>query len=461
MTADSRAVAPGFLFAALPGAQRNGLEFVPEALRRGAVAVLADRAAKVDLEGDRAVLLSDPNPRRRFALMAARFHARQPRIAVAVTGTNGKSSTVEFTRQIWATLGRKSASLGTLGLISSEGNKPGSLTTPDPVVLHATLSDLDRRGIECVAFEASSHGLAQYRLDGVRLAAAAFTNLTRDHLDYHGSMEAYFAAKQRLFSEVMPAGGGAVLNADIAEYETLKQIAANRGHRLFSFGWRGVTIQIDEIKPVSFGLRLRFRVSDRAHAIDLPLVGSFQASNAICALGLALATGMVEADAIKALQMLRPVRGRLERVGARANGAEVFVDYAHTPDALSKVLTALRPHCKGKLVAIFGCGGDRDPGKRPEMGKIAVRLSDRAILTDDNPRSEDPALIRRAVLAAAPAAREIADRGKAIATAIHELEAGDILAICGKGHESGQIVGNKILPFDDAEVARAALREAK
>ncbi|MGF1640834.1 MAG: UDP-N-acetylmuramoyl-L-alanyl-D-glutamate--2,6-diaminopimelate ligase [Rhodospirillales bacterium] len=465
LASDSRRVEPGYLFAALPGTRADGRAFLQDAVRRGAVAVLAPPGtscppAAAGSTGTPVALITDDNPRRRLALLAARFFGRQPATVAAVTGTNGKTSVVWFLRQIWAHLGRPAASLGTLGLCAPGLEVGGSLTTPDPVDLHATLARLADAGVDCLAMEASSHGLAQHRLDGVRIAAAAFTNLTRDHLDFHGTSQAYLAAKTRLFSEVVAAGGTAVINADSPEFPAVAAAAAEGGLAVLGYGGRGADLAIDEAIPVADGQRLRLTVRGEAAEVVLPLVGDFQAGNALAALGLAIATGSDARAACAALTTLQPVPGRLERAARRSNGAAVYVDYAHTPDALAAVLRALRPQTTGRLVVVFGCGGDRDRGKRPEMGRIAARLADRVIVTDDNPRSEPAAAIRRDVRAGCPDAIEIGDRGEAIGTAVAALEAGDVLVVAGKGHETGQIVGDRVLPFDDARVARVAVAEA-
>jgi UDP-N-acetylmuramoyl-L-alanyl-D-glutamate--2,6-diaminopimelate ligase len=400
----------------------------------------------------------DTNARRRLALMAAQFYAPQPKTLVAVTGTNGKTSVVSFTRQIWQRLGQRAASLGTLGIVAPGFERPGSLTTPDPVTLHRTLRDLARRGVERVALEASSHGLDQFRLDGLTVAAAAFTNLTHDHLDYHRTMGDYLAAKARLFEQVMPAGRVAVLNADVPEFAALSEICRERGHRIYSYGATPTAdLRLVSTRPTAQGQELELRVLGGRRALFLPLVGRFQAMNALTALGLALATGAEPDEVLAALAQLTGVPGRMQHVASHGNGAPIFVDYAHTPDALENVLQALRPHARGKLTVVFGAGGDRDPVKRPLMGEICIRLADRVIVTDDNPRSEDPARIRGAILVAAPGAREIGDRAEAIATAIQELQPEDLLVIAGKGHERGQIIAGVTHLFDDAEVARAAV----
>ncbi|HMK68667.1 MAG TPA: UDP-N-acetylmuramoyl-L-alanyl-D-glutamate--2,6-diaminopimelate ligase [Stellaceae bacterium] len=461
LTADSRLVEPGFLFAALPGASVHGKTFIEEAVRRGAVALLIDDALalpELHRRYPRLPVVVDANPRRRLAILAGRLFVPQPKTIVAVTGTNGKTSVAAFTRQLWQRLGSKAASLGTLGVVGPEFERPGSLTTPDPVTLHRELQSLALSGVDHVAIEASSHGLDQFRLDGLDLAAAAFTNLTRDHLDYHRTMEAYLAAKTRLFSQVMHAGRTAVLNAEVAEFTPLLMLSRRRGHRVISYG-EGVAadLRLVSARPTQAGQTLELLIFEKAHSVFLPLLGRFQAMNALAALGLAIATGAPSAEAAAALDALTGVPGRIQHVASHPNGAPIFVDYAHTPDALQTVLRALRPHCRGRLVVVFGAGGDRDPGKRPLMGEVVTRLADRAIVTDDNPRNESPAAIRQAVLAGAPGAREIGDRAEAIATAIAELAPEDLLVIAGKGHERGQTVAGVTHPFDDAEVARAAV----
>jgi UDP-N-acetylmuramoyl-L-alanyl-D-glutamate--2,6-diaminopimelate ligase len=458
LSADSRKIAPGMLFAALPGTKADGGAFIREAVARGAAAVLAPAAP-----GDIGVpVITDSNPRRRLALIAARYFGRQPETVVAVTGTNGKSSTVHFCRQLWTALGMKAASLGTLGLEGPGLPHLEALTTPDPVSLHQNLSLAAGAGVSCLAMEASSHGLAQFRLDGVKLAAAGFSNLSRDHLDYHAGMEEYFSAKARLFSELLQKDGAAVLNADVPEFEPLSQICASRGVRLFSYGRDGNALVIEKIEAEPTGLSLRLDAMAHRARLHLNLVGGFQAWNALCALGLVMA-GLPPsryAEAIDALETLTPVRGRLQLAATAANGAAAYVDYAHSPDALETVLTALRPHCREKLIVVFGCGGDRDTGKRPVMGGIAARLANVAIVTDDNPRTEDPAAIRAAVLAGCPGGREIGDRAEAIRAAFAMAGPRDLILIAGKGHERGQIRGGETLPFDDTEEAAKAAREA-
>jgi UDP-N-acetylmuramoyl-L-alanyl-D-glutamate--2,6-diaminopimelate ligase len=454
ITADSRRVAPGFMFAALPGSRVDGRAFIPDAVSRGAVAVLAPQGTEWPPGVPPRPMLEDPEPRRRLAEFAAGLAGGQPRVMVAVTGTNGKTSTVEFLRQIWAGDGRPAASLGTLGLMAP-GFEPGpGLTTPDPVSLSETLAALARAGVQHAAIEASSHGLDQFRLDGVRLAAAAFTNLTRDHLDYHGSMEGYRAAKLRLFIELLPAGAPVVASSEMdgATLEALGEIAARRRLVLRTVGENGSAIRLLGTVPRPDGQMLRVVLAGREHEIALPLPGRFQADNALMAAELAMALG--ERSALERLESLQGVRGRLELAARLPNGAAVYVDYAHTPDALERLLTALRPHTAGRLHVVFGAGGDRDRGKRPLMGAAAARFADVAIVTDDNPRSEDPAAIRAAVLAACPGGRDGGDRESAIAAALNGLGPGDVLAVAGKGHEQGQTIGGTVVPFDDVSVVR-------
>ena len=461
ITADSRQVKPGFLFAALRGTQHDGRAFVGEAAAKGAAAILTDDPDALPLDPgmrQRVAIIADPNPQRRLALLAARFYGRQPNAIAAVTGTNGKTSVAHFTREIWEALGHPAASLGTLGMVSSQGRRAGALTTPDPVALHRDLAELTAQGIEHAAVEASSHGLAQFRLDGVAVAAAAFTNLTRDHLDYHGDMAAYRAAKQRLFRDLLPPGGCAVLNADSPEFAALTALCHSCGHRVIGYGEAAsADLRLVERLPRPNGQRIRLLSFGKEHAIELPLVGAFQAMNVLAALGLVIATGTPAETAIASLPRLTGVPGRMQKIGETATGVPVFVDYAHTPDALTTVLTALRPHAEGRLAIVFGAGGDRDRGKRPLMGKVASELADLVYVTDDNPRSESPEEIRRAIIAAAPHGVEIGDRREAIAAAIAELRRGDILVIAGKGHETGQIIGDKVLPFDDALAAREVI----
>ncbi|MDB5407482.1 MAG: UDP-N-acetylmuramyl tripeptide synthase [Rhodospirillales bacterium] len=463
LTADSRAVKPGYLFAALPGVKLDGARFIEDAVERGAVAVLAADAHGLEALQTRprpVAVVADSNPRRRLALMAARFHAPQPATVAAVTGTNGKTSVAHFTRQIWQALGTPAASVGTLGIIAPDEVIAGAMTTPDPVTLHRELAALAKRGIQNVALEASSHGLDQSRLDGLRIAAAAFTNLTHDHLDYHGSMAAYGDAKLRLFTALLEASGTAVLNADSGAYPKFATACRARKLRILSYGENeAADLRIRDRRATSEGQLLDISILGVRHEVLLPLAGAFQASNVMAALGLVIACGADPADAVATLPSLTGVPGRLQRVAALANGASVYVDYAHTPDALDTVLRALRPHVTGRLVAVFGAGGDRDAKKRPVMGAVVHRLADVAIVTDDNPRSEDPATIRAAIRASCPSSREIGDRAAAIRTAMQELGSGDVLVIAGKGHETGQTIGAIVHPFDDSEVARGIAAE--
>ena len=460
LTADSRRVLPGGVFVAVPGTTADGRLFAAAAGRAGALAVVAEGARPSDLDPDVAYL-PVPDARRALARAAARLHSRQPGTVVAVTGTSGKSSVAEFVRQIFDRLGHASASLGTIGVVTAKGADYGSLTTPDPVSLHATLDRLAGEGITHLAMEASSHGIDQRRLDGVNLAAAGFTNLGRDHLDYHPTVEDYLAAKLRLFETLLPDSAPAVVNADGARADAVIAVARRRGLPVTTTGRGGEALRLLEARTEGFAQHLRLRApAGRDHAVRLPLVGGFQIENALLAAGLVLATlgDGRRAEVIAALAHLTGVPGRMERV-AEANGALVIVDYAHKPDALEGVLAALRPFASGRLALVFGCGGDRDRGKRPLMGAIAARLADRVIVTDDNPRSEDPAAIRAAILAQAPGAAEIGDRGQAIRAAVRALRPGDILVVAGKGHETGQIVGDRTLPFSDRDAVEAATAE--
>jgi UDP-N-acetylmuramoyl-L-alanyl-D-glutamate--2,6-diaminopimelate ligase len=466
VTSDSRAVRPGFLFAALPGSATDGRRFIADAVARGAVAVLTpldtNNAGLHTLGTEAGVcLIADENPRHRLACLAARFYGEQPGTVVAVTGTNGKTSVAEFARQLWHAIGVDSASLGTLGLATSAGRSGPGLTTPDPVLLHACLRDLVAQGVGHVALEASSHGLDQCRLDGVRVRAAAFTNFSQDHLNYHRTMRAYLVAKLRLFSELLVDGGAAVLNLDALECPEIIAICRERGVVVTTYGEaEAADLRIVRRQPTRTGQELLLRIDGREHRVLLPLVGGFQAMNAIAALALvARADDRDGADYLEGLASLVGVPGRLQNVGRHPSGASVYVDYAHTPDALATLLQALRPHVPGRLVCVFGAGGDRDPSKRASMGLAVADGADRAIVTDDNPRSEDPALIRRAVIAGCPEVLDIGDRQAAIVAGLERLEDGDALVIAGKGHEAGQIVGNIVLPFDDAEVAGRALSD--
>jgi UDP-N-acetylmuramoyl-L-alanyl-D-glutamate--2,6-diaminopimelate ligase len=458
LSADSRTVQPGFLFAALPGTRLDGRAFFAEAVSRGAVAILTDDADAPRLSPEhreRIAILVDPNPHRRLALLASHFYGRQPSTIVAITGTNGKTSVVHFVREIWTAIGLPAASLGTLGLVTAEDKRPGALTTPDPIMLHHDLAALAAKGIEQVAIEASSHGLHQHRLDGLALAAAGFTNLTRDHLDYHGDMEHYRIAKYRLFSTLLSPGGSAVLNADSGEVSRLAGLCHKTGHQVLTYGFHSsADLRILATKPRGSGQVLLLDIFGQQRQLVMPLAGAFQAMNALAALGLVIATGSPTAVAADALAHLTNVPGRLQFVAEGKDGGGIVVDYAHTPDALATVLTTLRPHAPGRLIALFGCGGDRDTGKRPLMGQVAMSLADRVYVTDDNPRNEAPADIRRAILAAAPGAIEIANRHCAIEVAIADTRPGDLLVIAGKGHETGQIIGRETHPFDDVAIVR-------
>lgn len=459
LSLDSRSVSPGFLFVALAGAKTDGARFIGKAIEAGAVALLVSADAEVGETGIPVIRVE--NPRRALAKLAARFYGAQPEVAVAVTGTSGKTSVVEFTRQIFAAHGLRAASLGTIGLVKPDGSIYGSLTTPDAISLHKSLAELAADGVSHVAFEASSHGLDQHRLDGVALCAAAFTNLGRDHLDYHASVEDYLAAKMRLFSELLVPGQPAVINTDGRRSADVIGVARARGLDVRTVGRTGETIRLIETVSDGFAQRVRIAAGGREVSIRLPLAGAYQVENALVAAALAAAAGVDLNDAIGALEQISGVKGRLEIVG-EVNGGLVVIDYAHKPEALAAALDALRPMASGRLTCVVGCGGDRDPGKRPIMGEIAARKADQVIVTDDNPRSEKPEAIRAAILAGAAAfsgqkVREIGDRKEAIEAAIGSLGQGDIVVIAGKGHETGQIVGDCILPFSDHEVAAAAI----
>ncbi|GGJ06607.1 UDP-N-acetylmuramoyl-L-alanyl-D-glutamate--2,6-diaminopimelate ligase [Neoroseomonas lacus] len=456
LTADSRAVGAGMLFAALPGAHADGRDFIAAAVARGAAAVLAPEGTTWPAGVPVRPLITAADPRRALALMAAAFHGAQPRHVVAVTGTNGKTSTADFLRQIWIAGGERAASLGTLGLVA-EGFPTGpTLTTPDPVALQATLAALARAGFGAAAIEASSHGLDQRRLDGVVLAAAGFSNLTRDHLDYHGGMAAYRAAKLRLFDTLLPEGApaAACTEMDAETLAALRDIARLRGLRLLTVGEAGEAIRLHAARPLPDGLALTITAFGTRQEIHLPLPGRFQADNALLAAALAVGAGQPADRVLAALPNLVGVRGRMERAAVLANGAVVYVDFAHTPDALERLLAALRPHTTGRLHVLFGAGGDRDPGKRPLMGAAAAASADVVWVTDDNPRSEDAAAIRAAVLTGAPGAIDAGAREAAIAAALSELRPGDVLAVAGKGHEAGQEIAGVKHPFDDVSVVR-------
>ncbi len=457
LASDSRTVKPGDVFFALAGQKTDGARFIDSAIAAGAVAVVGENAPAA---GRRVPFVTTPNARRSLSLAAAKIFPRQPATIAAVTGTSGKTSVTAFARQIWRRLGHASASIGTIGLVSPKRTVYGSLTTPDPIALHRQLDEIADEGVTHLALEASSHGLDQYRLDGVRISAGGFTNLSRDHMDYHPDVAHYLAAKLRLFRDVVPPGGVAVISADHECSETVLDAARARGLRIVSVGrsgdGAGEGIRLADVAIEGLAQRLSVEHRGRRFSIRLPLVGGFQIENALVAAGLAIGTGSDAASVFASLEQLEGARGRLERVGER-NGAPIFVDYAHKPDALAKALQALRPYAKRKLVVVFGAGGDRDAGKRPLMGAIAAENADAVIVTDDNPRGENPKSIRSAILSGAKGAIEIGDRATAIRTAIADLEAGDALLIAGKGHETGQIVGDRVLPFSDHEAVASAL----
>jgi UDP-N-acetylmuramoyl-L-alanyl-D-glutamate--2,6-diaminopimelate ligase len=447
---DHRKVAPGTVFGAFQGVRFNGEDFIPEAVSHGAVAVVSRPEA--DVEG--AVHIADAEPRRAFARLAAKFFQPFPETVVAVTGTNGKTSNVELTRQLWRMAGQPSASIGTLGVTTADEQVITGLTTPDIVTFLSNMAGLQRMGITHAAFEASSHGLAQYRTEGLKVQAAAFTNLTRDHLDYHETMEGYFEAKMRLFEDVLEPGATAVIWADDPKSGEVIARCEARGLRVLTVGEKGETLKLTRRETTPLGQKLTIEAEGKAHVVSLPLIGAYQAANVLTAAGLVLATGGDLQRTLANLGRLQPVRGRLERAVIGGKGTPVYVDYAHTPDGIEAACLALRPHTKGRLIIVFGAGGDRDVGKRPEMGAMAALHADVLIVTDDNPRSEEPAAIRRAILAGAPGATEVAGRREAIRAAIALAGPDDIVLLAGKGHEQGQIVAGKVLPFDDVQVAR-------
>lgn len=455
IAADSRKVREGFVFFAMPGNRADGAEFIPAAVAAGAVAIVGQGERPADL--DRMVgYLKVPDMRSGLSKAAAYFYPLQPDHVVAVTGTAGKTSVAEFTRQILALCGRPAASLGTLGLIGPDGADYAALTTPDPIMLHQILHRLSLDGVTHLAMEASSHGLDQCRLDAVKLEAAAFTNLGRDHLDYHPTIAAYFEAKMKLFEHLLPPGRPAIINMDGNRGSEAAVTAEMAGRHAVTVGKNGVDLALLSVAPHAFGQHITYRYDAVEYSVHVPLMGTFQIENVLVAAGLALAMGENPQDVCRALGDLRGVPGRLDRVGA-FNRAPIFVDYAHKPEALSYALEALRPFVSGKMIVVFGCGGDRDPGKRPIMGRIAADKADLVIVTDDNPRTENPTAIRASILSAAPEALEIGDRAQAIREAIERLEPGDALLIAGKGHETGQIVGTQTFPFSDHDVARAAI----
>jgi len=447
---DHRKIAPGTIFGAFQGAAFNGEDFIDEAVAAGAIAIVARPEAKVS----GAVHIADAIPRRLFAQLAAKYFRPFPQHIAAVTGTNGKTSTAELTRQLWRMAGHHAASIGTLGITTASDQAKTGLTTPDIVTFLSNMAGLSREGVTHTIFEASSHGLSQYRSEGVPVSVAAFTNLSRDHLDYHGTMEDYFEAKMRLFDEVVDENGTAVIWADDIWSDKVIERVKKREIRLITVGENGKGIQLLSRQPTQLGQTLELRIQGDVTKVKLPLIGAYQAANVLVAAGVVMASGGDVEDVLAHMARLQPVRGRLERAVITKSGAPVYVDYAHTPDGLKAAIAALRPHTNGKLITVFGAGGDRDKGKRPEMGAIAVADSDIAIVTDDNPRSEDPGLIRADIMAGAPGAHDIGDRRYAIAFAIEHAEPDDIVLIAGKGHEQGQIIMGRVLPFDDVEVAR-------
>jgi UDP-N-acetylmuramoyl-L-alanyl-D-glutamate--2,6-diaminopimelate ligase len=455
VTADSRTVTPGDLFIAIPGTKADGGRYIADAEARGAVAAIAAESAVVPASLNIPVLRT-PDPRVALAAISARIYAGQPATVVAVTGTSGKTSVAEFTRQIFAACGRQAASLGTIGVVSPKTTIYGSLTTPDPVSLHKTLASLAREGVTHLAMEASSHGLDQHRLDGVTIAAAAFTNLGRDHMDYHPTVEDYFAAKMRLFENLLPPHRPAIINRDGAYAAEAEAVARRSGRPVLTVGRTGDTIKLEKVEATGFAQRLTLKAGGHTTTVDLPLVGAYQVENALVASALAIATGEDPARVLAALSTLKGVKGRLEIIGER-NGGLGVVDYAHKPEALAAALDACRPFATGRLICVFGCGGDRDRGKRPIMGRIAAEKSDVVIVTDDNPRTETAAAIRAEVLAGATGATEIGDRAEAIRTAVAMMGPGDVVLVAGKGHETGQIVGDAVLPFSDHDVLAEAL----
>ena len=460
ISADSRGVTADMVFFAVPGSKTDGLAFVPQAVQRGAVAIVAERDPGEQIGS--AAFVKATDVRLALAQASARLYSQQPETIVAVTGTSGKTSVADFVRQIWSALDKKAASLGTLGIVAPTGPVAGSLTTPDPVSLHKTLDALARGGVTHLALEASSHGILQRRLDGVRLTAAAFTNLSRDHLDYHATLDEYLGAKLRLFERLLGPGQAAIVDADSDVAETVIAACERHGLRVFSTGFKGDSIRLLDATAENLSTHIKIAHAGTIFSLLLPLAGAFQASNALVAAALCVAAGSPAEAVFPVLEKLKGAPGRLEVVG-RKKGAPVFVDYAHKPDALDKALKALRPFVRGRLIVVFGCGGDRDAGKRPIMGEIAARLADHVIVTDDNPRSEEPALIRAAILRGTEGSdnvEEIGDRALAIARAIAMLAPDDGLLIAGKGHETGQTVGEKTLPFSDSGCARAILNEA-
>ncbi len=463
LTADSRAVKPGYLFAALQGTQSDGRDFIKDALSRGAAAILAPGGTSLPASAKETPVINVDNPRRSLALFASHYFGRQPRTAAAITGTNGKSSVAWFTHHIWKRLNHRSAAIGTLGITTETAGIPygEGLTTADPITLHQQLRSLADDRINHVVLEASSHGLEQSRLDGVNLSAGAFTNLSCDHLDYHGTMDKYRSAKLNLFKHLLPKNSTAVLNSDSSDYPIFASVSKARGLKVLCYGRNANEIRIEKVKATPSSQQLSITLLGRQHDFELNMTGFFQAQNVLCALGLTIACGDDPEKIIDLLPELRSPPGRLELAGITPKGAAVYIDYAHTPDALMSLLTALRSHTPGKLSVVFGCGGDRDKSKRPQMGSIANKLADRIYVTDDNPRSELPGAIRDDILATCPNAREIGDRAEAIQCAIADLLPDDVLVIAGKGHETSQIFNNQAFPFKDTAIARATIEAIK
>ncbi|MFD0987746.1 UDP-N-acetylmuramoyl-L-alanyl-D-glutamate--2,6-diaminopimelate ligase [Methyloligella solikamskensis] len=456
LSADSRDIQSGYLFAALPGVKADGTKFIGEAVAKGASAVVAPQGTEADDVG--VPVIEVPEPRHTLSIAAARFFGAQPETSVAVTGTNGKTSVASFVRQLWSRRGLNAASVGTIGVIAPKSTTILNHTTPDPIELHRILAELAGEGVTHLAIEASSHGLQQHRLDGLKLKAGGFTNITRDHLDYHHNFEDYLAQKLRLFRELLQPGDTAVVDIGSEAAERVAAECIARGLNLISVGKRGKTLRLLEAVPDGFSQTLKVLYEGETYEVRLPLVGDFQASNAFVAAGLVMATGATFEEVLPMLAELEGAKGRLDLAGTTDDGAPIFIDYAHTPDALAKAIAALRPYVRHRLLVVFGCGGDRDRGKRPQMGAVATKLADQVYVTDDNPRSEEAADIRRAILSHAPGAIEIGDRTQAIDEAIAHLQAGDVLLVAGKGHETGQIVGNQIIPYSDHDAVAAALK---
>ncbi len=455
LSCDSRTIKPNGLFAALPGTVTDGRKFIEAAIENGAAAIMSES----EPDGINIPFVEHENPRLFYGELASRLYAGQPKTLVAMTGTNGKSSTVEFLRQIWSFAGLNAACFGTLGIQSPKGYEPLTHTTPDAVALHKTLSKLVKEGVTHAAMEASSHGLKQFRMEYTKLSAAGFSNLTQDHFDYHPDMEDYFNAKARLFLELTPEAAPVVINVNDEYGQRLSGLCKDRGQDVLRIGWSGEDIRIDEVMPRAASQIVDLVVFGERQRIELPLVGEFQVLNAVAALALAIVTGVKQETAVEALSGLHGVAGRLEAAGKTRDGAPILIDFAHTEDGLDKLLRSIRPHTMGDIIIVFGCGGDRDPDKRPKMGAMAAKLADHVIVTDDNPRSENAAAIRKAVRKGCPDAEEIGDRAEAIRAGIEKLGPRDCLVIAGKGHEQGQIVGDEIIPFSDLEEARKALKE--